>query len=123
MLKIKSLGVIALGALSFTFMSFSSSSDDMYSVTYASNIENSNAERIEQAVFPTVAITAIARLEAVTLILDTRLDTRVDISGYLDFGSRVTTFTRGYANNVEKHSSDYAKEIEDLKDQQMRKLG
>lgn len=39
MFKFKSLGIIAICALSFTFMSFSSSTDDLYSASYYSSVE------------------------------------------------------------------------------------
>ena len=127
--NIKSLGIIALGALSFTFMSFSGNSDDMYTASYSSNIKNLNAERIEQAVFPTIITAALAKVAAAAATSKKAAAAAAAVTvtaaatGATAELGRTAAVTIMYANHVEEHSRNYAKAIEDLKDQQMRKLG
>lgn len=121
MFKIKSLGIVALCALSFTFMSFSSSSDDLYSANYSSNIENAQASEIEDAAF----VAALGRLAVAAsrrAVVYTREVARVALPAIEETVVQASTVV-AFANNVEKHSKDYAKVIEILKDQQIRKLG
>jgi hypothetical protein len=117
MYKFKSLGIIALCALSFTFMSFSSSSDELYDAYYYSNIENTTQSELEESAW----IGAAARLVGAAsrhAVRYTREVARVS-SPYVQEALR-QAFLPGYA---EAYSAElYEAEISSLKNQQIRSL-
>ncbi|MBT8243893.1 hypothetical protein [Winogradskyella sp.] len=117
MFKFKSLGIIAICALSFTFMSFSSSSDDLYDASYYSNIEKgSEAELNESAWVAAAARLAVAGSRYA--VRYTREVVRVS-APFVNEAVRqliILAHTEGHSNEL------YAMAIDNLKDQQMRNL-
>ncbi|CAL2108434.1 conserved exported hypothetical protein [Tenacibaculum sp. 190524A02b] len=127
MKKIKSLGFIALGALAFVFMSFSSASDDMYGDSYL--VDKQGVEQVEGdkvAVLAT-ALRFTARAARATVgytrraIAYTREVYRVNAPGLEQVLLTASTYV--IANSVDKHSENYVKEKNKLKKQKIRQLG
>ncbi len=119
--KIKPLGIVALCALSFTFMSFSSNSDDLYKANYSSNYENLSTIEIQDAAW-VVAVSRFAIAASRRAVVYTRSVSRIALPAIEETVIQASTVV-AFANNLEKHSKDYAKVIEILKEQQIRKLG
>lgn len=114
----RTIGMLGILALAFTFMSFSTSDDNLgvsYSVEYASsNQQKAESTKVTAAVVRvSVAATrrAIVYTKRVTPVVE---ETLVQASTY------ATCF--GFSN-TDKHSENYLKQLEKFKNQKINSLG
>lgn len=117
MKNIKSLGVIAVVALSFVFMSFSSNSEELYGESYAIQYQSSSNTELSEAAW----VAAVGRLvvAASRTVVNAVVRACPQVEAVIVQASTVVAF----ANSVEKHSNDYNKNIVILKNQKTRQLG
>ncbi|MDC0380311.1 hypothetical protein OAM52_01400 [Flavobacteriaceae bacterium] len=114
MSKFKSLGIIAICALSFTFMSFSTSSEELYEANYYSSIDKSTQAEVEASASWARLAVAATRYA----VRYTREVVRVS-APYVNEAVRqliILAHTEGHSKEL------YAMAIDNLKDQQMRNL-
>ena len=118
MFKLKSLGIIALCAFTFTFMTYSNSnSNELYSASYYSIMETTSESDMQEVVW----VGAVARLAVVAsrrAVAYTREAVRQASPALRDAARQASIFTA----NLDRHSHDYAMSIENLKLQQIRSL-
>jgi hypothetical protein len=118
MKNIKSMGLIAVAALSFVFMSFSSSdSDELYGDSYAIQYESSSNLELEDAAW----LAAAGRLVvgASRVVVNAAVRTCPQVEAVIVQASTLIIF----ASSEEKHSNEYNRNIVILKNQQTRQLG
>jgi len=120
MKKIKSLTLIVLLGLSFTLMSFSSKSDDLLGDAYLIQYETSEnyqvAEAANLAALGRLAIAATRRAVVFTAEV-----VRVALPGIDQAVIQASTVL--IADNVDKHTNNYVRSFQIVKDQKTRKLG
>ena len=105
MKNIKSFGLIALAAVSFVFMSFSGSSIELYGDSYVVKQESFKSQKNQD--------------KTITVVVSVVYVTRNLVFTVPQMELMVVTF----ANNIDKHTSKYYKELKKIKSIKINSLG
>ena len=118
MKNIKSIGLIAVAAVSFVFMSFSSSSEELYGDSYVVKQESFKSQKNQNGIITVVVSRAVVYVTRNLVLSASQITTSAFTHTQ---GGEITVVA--FANNIDKHTSKYNKEIKKIKRIKINSLG